>query len=550
MKEEIWFKSYPKWVPNKIDTEKYNSLNEMFHACVEEYKEIPAYESFGKTITYDELDKLTDNFAAFLKNKGLKKGDKIAIQLPNILQYPIAMFGAIKAGLIIVNLNPLYTSPEMLEKFEDSGCKAIVIVANFAYKLEKVIAKTSIETVIVTGIGDMVGGFKGPFINFLLKYVKKSVKPYPKKRYIPFKEALKVGASRSFTPVKADKEDIAFLQYTGGTTGVPKGAIIKHKNILAQMEQTQAWMGPVLRKQKEIILTPLPLYHVFSLTVNCFTFFTIGAKNILVANPRDIPALTKVIKKGKITVITAVNTLFNALLHNEEFRNLDFSNLNIVVGGGMAVQKSVAEEWEKVTGVPLCEGYGLTETSPVLTCNPIDGTNKVGSIGLPLPETLIKIANGEKNDDYGYETGEILAKGPQVMDSYWNKPEETELVFEDGWLKTGDIGYIDDEGFVYIVDRKKDLINVSGFNVYPNEIEEVAVAHPDILEAGVNGYKDEEGFEHVQMFIVKKDPALTEKEIITHCKLYLTKYKIPKKIHFRDELPKTNVGKILRKDLK
>ncbi len=550
MEDQIWFKSYPEGVPKEVDVKTYHSLNDMFDQCIEKYRDKPAYESFGKIITYEELDEITNNFVAFLQGKGLKKGDRIAIQLPNILQYPIAMFAALKAGLIIVNINPLFTSPEMLEKFEDSQCKAIVIVENFAYKLEKIIDKTSIETVIVTGIGDMVGGFKGPFINFLLKYVKKSVKPYPKKKYIPFSEALKEGVTKQVTPVKINKEDMAFLQYTGGTTGVPKGAVIKHKNIIAQVEQNGAWMGQFLEEKQEVILTPLPLYHIFSLTVNCFTFFSKGAKNILIANPRDIPALVKVIKNGKISVITAVNTLFNALLHNEKFRKIDFSNLKIIVGGGMAVQRSVAEEWKRVTGVPLCEGYGLTEASPVISCNPFDGTDKIGSIGLPFSNTLIKIADDEGHEGYEYKTGEVLVKGPQVMDAYWNKPEETELAFQDGWLKTGDIGYIDDDGFIYIVDRKKDLINVSGFNVYPNEIEEVAVTHPKVLEVGVKGYQDDEGFEHVEMYIVKKDDSLTEQEIKDHCKLSLTKYKIPKRIHFRDELPKTNVGKILRKDLK
>jgi len=550
MKEKKWFKNYPEWVPHTIDPHKYSSINEMFHKCTDQYKDSISFESFGKTITYGELDVLTDNFAAFLQERGLKKGDRIAIQLPNILQYPIAMFGALKAGLIIVNINPLFTSREMLEKFEDADCKAIVIVSNFAYRLEKVIDKTNINTVIVTGVGDLVGGIKGPVINGVLKYIKGAVKPYTLKGHIKFPRTLCIGKSRQLEDVEVNREDIAFLQYTGGTTGIPKGAVIKHKNILAQIEQIQGWMGEVIREREEVIVTPLPLYHIFSLTVNCFSFFTKGTRNILIANPKDIPSLVKTIKKSRFTVLTGVNTLFNAMLQNEDFKKVDFSTLKVVIGGGVAVQKSVAVQWKKITGVGLCEGYGLTESSPVLTCNPIDGTERIGTIGMPFPSTDIKISTDEGFEEKEGTAGEILAKGPQVMDGYWNKPEETSLALDKGWLKTGDIGYIDEDGFITIVDRKKDMINISGFNVYPNEIEEVAASHPKVLEAGVRGEKNEDGYEFVKLFIVRKDDSLTEKDIIKYCKKSLTKYKIPREVHFRDELPKTNIGKILRRELK
>ncbi len=550
MEERLWHKSYPEWVPHEINPDKYSCINEMFKTCVNKFSDLTAFESFGKKISFRELDILTDNFAAFLQSRGMKKGDRIAIQLPNIHQYPIAMYGALKAGLIIVNINPLYTSREMLEKFEDSGCRAIVIVANFAYRLEKIICKTEIDTVIVTGVGDLVGGLKGPIINSILKYVKGAVKPYTLKGHFRFPEIIRAGKKMKFQEVKTTKEDTAFLQYTGGTTGVPKGAIIKHKNILAQIEQIQAWMGPVIKDGQEVIITPLPLYHIFSLTVNCFSFFTKGTKNVLIANPRDIPNLTKTIKKSRFTAITGVNTLFNALIHNEDFKKIDFSTLKVVVGGGVAVQKSVAEQWKKITGIGICEGYGLTESSPVLTCNPIDGTEKNGSIGMPFPSTDIKILSEEGFEESSGSAGEILAKGPQVMDGYWNKPEETALVLDNGWLKTGDIGFVGEDGFVTIVDRKKDVINVSGFNVYPNEIEEIAAAHPKVLEAGVRGGKDDDGYEFVKLFLVRKDESLTEKEIINFCKKSLTKYKIPREVHFRDELPKTNIGKILRRELK
>lgn len=550
MKDYTWFKKYPDKIPHEIDPERYSSLVDMFNQCVERYRELPAFESFGKILTYNDIDRMTGDFAAFLQKRGLKKGDRIAIQLPNILQYPVALFGALRAGLTVVNTNPMYTSREMKDKFLDSNAKAIVIIANFAYRLEKIICTTDISTVVVTEIGDLVGGVKGSIINFVVRRIRKMVRPFMIQGSVKFNDALKEGSREEFTPVDMKKDDIAFLQYTGGTTGVSKGAILKHRNILANVEQITAWMIPLLEDRKEVVVTPLPLYHIFALTVNLFSFINKGAKNILIADPRNIPQFVGELRKLKFTAMTGVNTLFNAMLNNPDFQKINFSSFKVVIAGGMALQKAVSERWKEATGIPLCEGYGLTETSPVLTCNPIDGTDRTGTIGLPLPSTEIIIADENGNELPVGNTGEILAKGPQVMEGYWNKPEETSLVFVNGWLRTGDIGFIDEEGFITIVDRKKDMIIVSGFNVYPNEIEQVAIMHPGVLEAGAAGGIDENGREFMKLFIVKKDPGLTKEDILQHCRRNLTNYKIPKVIEFRDTLPKTNVGKILRRELK
>jgi len=550
MKDYAWFKQYPDKIPHEIDPDRYSSLVDLFNQCVERYSDLPAFENFEKVLTYKDIEKLTRNFAAFLQKKGLKKGDRIAIQLPNTLQYPVALFGALRAGLTVVNTNPLYTSREMKEKFQDSGAQAIVIMANYAFNLEEIISSTEIKTVITTEIGDLVGGLKGALINFVVKRIKKMVPPFNIPGAIKFKDALAEGGKEKFTPVELTKNDIAFLQYTGGTTGVAKGAILRHKNILANVEQISTWMLPTLVERKEIVVTPLPLYHIFALTVNFFSFFNKGAKNILITDPRNIPHFIKEIKNCKFTAMTGVNTLFNAMLNNPDFHKMNFSSLKVVVAGGMALQKAVAERWKKATGMAISEGYGLTETSPVLTANPIDGTERVGTIGLPLPSTEIMIADENGNEVPVGTTGEILAKGPQVMEGYWHKPEETALVFVNDWFKTGDLGFIDQDGFITIVDRKKDMIIVSGFNVYPNEIEQVAIMHPGVLEAGAAGGKDENGNEFMKLFIVKKDPNLTKMDVLKHCRENLTNYKIPKVIEFRDVLPKTNVGKILRRELK
>ncbi len=550
MKDHKWFKNYPEGIPHEIDPDRFSSLVDMFEKSVEKFENLPAYENFGTELTYREIDNLSRDFAAFLQKRGLKKGDRIAIQLPNLLQYPVAMFGALRAGLTVVNVNPLYTAREMRDKFQNSGVKAIVIVANYAYRLQKIECMTDLETIIVTEVGDMVGGIKGPIINFVLKHVKKVVPSFELPSPFTFKEAMKIGRNSEFTKVETTPEDIAFLQYTGGTTGVSKGAILKHKNILANVNQISLWMLPLLKDREETVLTPLPLYHIFALTVNCFAFFSKGAKNILITDPRNIPELIKEMKNNEITAMTAVNTLFTAMMNNENFASLDFSSFKVVIGGGMAVQKSVAEKWQNITGGPLCEGYGLTESSPVLTCNPIDGTERIGTIGLPLPGTEVKVVDENGNEVEAGVSGEIIAKGPQVMEGYWNNTEETDLVLHDGWLSTGDIGFADEDGFFTIIDRKKDMVNVSGFNVYPNEIEGIAVMHPGILEAGATGATDDEGKEFVKLFIVKSDPDLTIEDVRLHCKKNLTRYKIPKQIEFREELPKTNVGKILRRELK
>jgi len=550
MKDYLWFKNYPANVPHEVETANYKSITDMFDQCVKRYGDLPAFENFGKSITYRELDEMSGNFAAYLQKYGFVKGDRIAIQLPNILQYPVAMFGALRAGLIVVNVNPLYTAREMRDKFQDSGVKGIVIIANFAYRLEKIHCMTSIQKVIVTETGDLVGGLKGGIINFVVKHIKKMVQPFHIPGTVSFKDAIREGRNLIFTPVETVAEDIAFLQYTGGTTGVSKAAVLKHKNILANVEQISAWMIPRIEDRLEIVVTPLPLYHIFALTVNCFAFFNKGAKNILITDPRNIPEFVKELKRRKFTAMTGVNTLFNALANNKDFKAAKIPGLKIVVAGGMAVQKAVAERWLNVTGVPICEGYGLTEASPVLTCNPIDGTDRVGTIGLPLPSTGIRIIDDDGNELETGKAGEILAKGPQVMDCYWNKPEETALVLNNGWLKTGDIGFMDEDGFVTVVDRKKDMIIISGFNVYPNEIEQVSVMHPGVLEAGATGGVDENGNEYIRLYVVKRDQSLTKEDVLVHLRENLTKYKIPKVIEFRDSLPKTNVGKILRRELK
>ena len=551
MKEYAWFKNYPKGIPHEINPDSYDSIIDLLENTFKKYGDKIAYESMGKTLTFNEVDKLSAQFADFLQNHvGLTKGDRIAIQMPNLLQWVIAVFGSIRAGLIVVNTNPLYTAREMKHQFTDTRAKAIVILANFAQNLEKIIKDTQIETVVVTEIGDMLGGFKKILVNMVVKHVKKMVPPYKIEKVIHFNEAMKIGAKGNFVKPEISNEDTAFLQYTGGTTGVSKGAMLSHRNIIANMEQISVWMSPKLIEGEETVVTALPMYHIFALTVNCLAMLKYGATNILITNPRDMPAFIKTLKKFPFTILTGVNTLFNGLLNQEEFKNVDFSKFKIAVGGGMAVQDAVAVKWKKITKVPLVEGYGLTETSPLLTCNPIDGTERIGTIGLPAPNTEIRIM-----DEMGKEVpvgtaGEICAKGPQVMKGYWEKPEETENVFFNGYFKTGDIGIIDEDGFVKIVDRKKEMINVSGFNVFPNEIENVISAHPKVLEVGAIGLSDPKSTEKVKVFIVKKDESLTEEEIIAYCKENMTPYKVPKQVEFRKELPKSNVGKILRRILK
>lgn len=551
MQDFPWFKHYPKGIPQNIDADKYNSLVDLFEEACSKYGDMIAFENMGKAITFKDVDNLSADFASYLQNEiGLKKGDKIAIQMPNLLQYPIVMFGALRAGLVVVNTNPLYTPREMEHQFQDSQAKAIIILANFAHNLQKILPNTKIETVIITEIGDLLGGIKGWITNLVVKHVKKMVPSYHIPRAIPFKEALNKGDKQAYKRPTITNTDLAYLQYTGGTTGVSKGAMLTHRNLIANMEQISAWMVPKLVERKEVIITALPLYHIFALTVNCWAMLKIGAKNILITNPRDMPAFIKDLKKYPFTVITGVNTLFNGLLNQEEFRNAGFKDLKIAVGGGMAVQRAVAKKWEEITGVPLAEGYGLSETSPVLTCNPIDGTERIGTIGIPLPSTEVKCLDENGEEVPFGEPGEICARGPQVMPGYWNREDETAKAFKNGWFKTGDIGILSEDGFFSIVDRKKDMINVSGFNVYPNEIEDTIAEHPKVLEVAAVGVKDSNANEKVKVFIVKREESLTEDELIEFCRESLTAYKVPKIVEFRKELPKSNVGKILRKILR
>jgi long-chain acyl-CoA synthetase len=551
MKEHVWLKRYPKGIPHAINPEEYKSVLELFEECVDKFGDSPAFENMGKRISYNQLNTYSEQFAAYLQTSTqLEKGDRIAIQMPNLLQYVVVMFGALRAGLVVVNTNPLYTAREMKHQFKDSGASAIVILANFAHNLEKVLPETSIKTVIVTEIGDMLGGFKGILVNWVVKNIKKMVPSYRLKGAINFKQAMTLGASASYARPSIESSDIAFLQYTGGTTGVSKGAMLLHRNIVANMEQISTWFTPRLGSKSEIVITPLPLYHIFALTVNCLAMLKLGALNVLITNPRDMPAFIKELNNHPFTVITGVNTLFNGLLNQPSFAAVDFSSLKVAVGGGMAVQKSVALKWKEVTGVPLVEGYGLTEASPVLTSNPVTGDEKLGSIGLPLPSTQVAIFDENDQEVPMGEVGELYAKGPQVMPGYWQRPAETEKTMHGDWLKTGDMAVASEDGFFAIVDRKKDMILVSGFNVYPNEIEDVIATHPKVLEVAAVGIPDQKSTEAVKVFIVKKDLSLTEEEIVSYCRENLTGYKCPKQVEFRTELPKSNIGKILRKNLK
>jgi long-chain acyl-CoA synthetase len=550
---EPWFQHYPKGINLEISPEEYSSIVDLFEKSCAKFRNRPAFVNMGKTITFAELDRLSRNFSAYLQNVlGLKKGDRIALQMPNLLQYPVALFGALRAGLVVVNTNPLYTPREMEHQFKDSGAKAIVILANFAHNLEKVLKVTPIEHVIVTELGDLLGFPKSRIVNFVVKKVKKMVPTYQISSAVSFTEALKIGSSQSLRKVKVESEDLAFLQYTGGTTGVAKGAMLSHRNMVANMLQISAWMSQELEDGVEIVVTALPMYHIFSLTVNCLSFMCRGGKNLLITNPKDIPAFVAELKKHRFTVFCGLNTLFNALCNNEAFcKEVNFSSLKVTVAGGMAVQKAVAERWASVTGNPVLEGFGLTETSPVLTCNPLGGGEQIGTIGMPLPSTEVKILDDDEKEVPLGTAGEIVARGPQVMKGYWQRDDETAKVMsKDGFFKTGDIAIMQPDGFFKIVDRKKDMILVSGFNVYPNEIEDVVVKHPSVLEAAAIGVPDEKSGEVVKLFIVRKDPKLSDADIIKHCKEYLTNYKVPRYVVFKDELPKSNVGKILRKELR
>ena len=550
--EKIWLKSYPPGVPAEIDVNEFRSLGELFDRSVKRFADKTAYVCMGKAITYAELDAASARFGAFLqRDLGLPKGTRVALMMPNVLQYPIAMFGALRAGYTIVNVNPLYTARELEHQLKDSGAEAIVILENFAHTLEQVRAQVPIRHVIVTSLGELLGFPKGAIVNFVVRRVRKLVPPWTLDGHLSFGDALARGAAHALQPVEVGHEDAAFLQYTGGTTGVAKGAVLTHRNIVANLQQAHAWISPVVTEGREIIITALPLYHIFSLTANCLTFIKIGATNVLIPNPRDIPGFIKELSKHRFTVITGVNTLFNALLNNPEFAKLDFSSLRVALGGGMAVQQAVAEKWKQITGVALVEAYGLTETSPAVTINPLDLKAFNHSIGLPISSTEVSIRDDDGIEQAIGQRGELCVRGPQVTPGYWNRPEETRRVFTaDGFLRTGDIAVIDDKGFVTLVDRKKDMILVSGFNVYPNEVEDIVANHPGVLEVAAIGVPDERSGEAVKVFVVRKDPALTAEALIAHCRENLTGYKVPHHVEFRDELPKSNVGKILRRELR
>lgn len=548
--ERPWLKNYPQGVPANINPDKYDSVVSLFEESVKKFKSKVAFTSMGKSLTFAQVDRMSSNFGAYLVSRGLQPGDKIAIMMPNLLQYPIALFGALRAGLVVVNTNPLYTPREMKHQFNDSGVKAIVIAENFAANLQKILGDTEIKTVIVTSIGEMLGPVKGCITNFVVRHIKKIVPKFEIPNTVKFTKAIVLGKSFSLPTIARNPEDVIILQYTGGTTGISKGAMLTNRNLIANMLQIRSIMEPVLEEGKEIILCPLPLYHIFAFTVNCLALFSYGAINVLIVNARDIKSLIKEMKKHPVSVMPGVNTLFNALLNHPDFDSVDFSHLKISVGGGMAVQRAVAERWQQVTGCYLAEGYGLTETSPLLTVNPLDGTGRIGTIGVPAPNTDIRIIAEDGRICGPNEAGELHAKGPQVMKGYYNRPDETAKSIKDGWFATGDIAIMLPDGFFQIVDRKKDMILVSGFNVYPNEIEDVLAAHPKVLEVAAVGMPDEKSGEVVKVFIVKKEASLNESEVIAYCKENLTNYKIPRAVVFRDELPKTNVGKILRRSLR
>ncbi len=551
MNDFPWFKSYPAGVPREVRLYEYNSVMEIFEESCKKYSGRVAYENMGGRLTFGQLDELSRNFAAYLQSDlKLKKGERIAIQMPNLLQFPVAFFGALRAGLIVVNTNPLYTPREMEHQFNDSGAVAIVIVANFASNLEKIIAKTGIKHVILTELGDMLGGLKGALVNFVVKRVKKMVPAYHLPQASRFNDTLKKGKSLTYTRPDIKIDDLAILQYTGGTTGVSKGAQLTHANLVAHNSMIRHWFKPYMRKEGEdLIITAIPMYHIFALSVNGLLMLTTGVKNVLITNPRDMKGFVKELKKHKFSIITGVNTLFNGLLNTPDFKDVDFSRLKGGVGGAMAIQDVVAKKWKTVTGSDLVEGYGLSETSPVLCCNPLDGTHKPGTIGIPMPSTEVAIMDEQGNQLPQGEPGEICARGPQVMSGYWNQ-DNANVFFPGGWFKTGDIGVMDTDGFFKIVDRKKDMIKVSGFNVFPNEIENVVAGHPKVLEVAAIGVPDEHSGEVIKVFVVKRDQSLSEEELISYCRDNLTKYKVPKHVEFRKELPKTNVGKILRRALK
>ena len=551
--ERPWLKHYPVGVPEQIDVNQYASVAALLEETFGHFHDRPAFASFGRRLTYHEIDDLSARFAGYLTGVlKLGKGDRLAIMLPNCLQYPVALFGTLRAGLVVVNVNPMYTARELQHQLKDAEARAIVVLDNFAATLEQVLVNTPIEHVITTGLGDLLGWPKGPLVNLVVRYVKKLVRDFSLPQAVRFRQALELGAGQTRPAPSLTHEDTAFLQYTGGTTGVAKGAVLTHGNMIANMLQASAWIGSEqIKPGKEVIITALPMYHIFSLTANALVFARLGGLNWLITDPRDMPGFVKELKQSRFTAITGVNTLFNGLLHTPGFAELDFSNLHLTLGGGMAVQRAVADRWKKTTGCTLAEAYGLTETSPAVCINPLDLEAYNGSIGLPVPSTDVAIWSEDGQPLPTGEAGELMVRGPQVMKEYWKRPDETAKVLTaDGWLHTGDIAKMDADGYFYIVDRKKDMILVSGFNVYPNEIEDVVMEHPGVREVAAVAVPDEHSGEAVKLFVVRKDPALTAKALKEFCHDRLTGYKRPKHIVFRDSLPKSNVGKILRRELR
>ncbi|MDH1524189.1 AMP-binding protein [Achromobacter mucicolens] len=549
--ERIWHKSYPYGVPAEIGTDSATTLVTIIQESFRRFPGKTAYISMGKSITYAELDALTRRFAAWLHANGLGRGDRVALMMPNLLQYPVCLFGALRAGCIVVNCNPLYTAHELEHQLADAGARAIVVADNFAATLQKALPATQIERVLVTSIGEMLGPIKGRLVDFAVRRVKRMVPAWSLPGSQKLGDALRQARDLPFTDVPLTAADLAFLQYTGGTTGVAKAAMLSHGNLVANVSQAYAWVRPLVKDGEECIVTALPLYHIFALTANCLTFMKLGASNLLIINPRDIPGLIKEMGKVPFSAFTGVNTLFNALLNHSDFAHLDFSRLRLTMGGGMAVQRSVAERWRAATGVSIAQAYGLTETSPAVTINPLDTKIFNGSIGLPVPSTDLSIRDDAGRELGVGENGEICVRGPQVTQGYWNRPDETALVmYPDGFLRTGDIGYVDESGYVYLVDRKKDMILVSGFNVYPNEVEDVAALHPGVREVAAVGVPDQRSGEAVKLYVIRKDPTLDADTLIAHCRTQLTGYKVPRYIEFRDDLPRTTVGKILRRELR
>jgi long-chain acyl-CoA synthetase len=548
--EKIWLKNYDPRVPIDINPDRYSSIVDIFEQSIEKYSSNVSYINMGKSITFTELDELSRDFAAYLQHSGLKKGDAVAIMMPNLIQYPVALFGILRAGMTVVNVNPLYTPRELQHQLTDSKSKAIVIVENFACTLSAVIKNTALETVLITSTGDMLSPLKKVITNLVLRHVKKMIPAYDLPHAVSFLKALKQGHRQIYQRPEVTGEDLAFLQYTGGTTGLSKGAMLTHRNIVANLEQTSNILESEVEPGKDLVVTALPLYHIFALQGNCLTFVKFGCPNLLITNPRDMPGFVAELAKYPFTVITGVNTLFNGLLNTPGFADLDFSRMKFALGGGAAVQRPVAERWQKVTGLVLLEGYGLTECCPTVTINPPQLKAYKGSIGMPVPSTDIKLVDEDGNEVPMGEAGEMLVKGPQVMKGYLNRPEATDEMIVDGWLATGDIATCDTDGYFYIVDRKKDMILVSGFNVFPNEIEEVAAMHDDVVEAAAIGVPHEVSGEIVKLVIVSKNQELSEKDMIDHCRKHLTGYKIPKIVEFTNELPKSNVGKILRRELR